>query len=371
MHAPSLIPAERSAAILAQKKMGQFALFAILISIITAASVMFTDPLQIYHRQDWYTPVFFKEERYQNAGLARTQDYDIIIIGSSMTENFRSSQVGAELGGKALKLSISGSTVDEQYKTAKLALETGKVKKVLWGIDYFSLKTESGDNKDFPDYLYDNKLWNDYPYWFNYTFFKLWLRGLQRTLEGGPPTNLDLLNNWDHAVKFGREKALTAYERALKSEVGYGRNEEPLDIVRANFDRYILSLVRAYPEVEFMFYYPPYSILRQQVWYKLNPTRFQNQMQMRKLMFEAFDRYPNAAVYDFQNERSWTYNLDLYSDLSHHKGLINDRISEAIGRRDAKYLLTAENIEQLNERLEMDARSVFLNKEGDVINNSL
>ena len=116
----------------------RFTMFAILLAIGVALLTSIIDPLQFYHKATWYSPVFSTEQRYQNPGLARNYDYDTIIIGTSMTENFIPAEVDKALGGKTLKLSIRGSTADEHFKIASLALQTGKVKKVLWGLDMIS-----------------------------------------------------------------------------------------------------------------------------------------------------------------------------------------------------------------------------------------
>jgi len=334
-----------------------------------AVIILFTfvaDPFLVYHRPTWYQPTFYSQERYMNQGLVRQFEYDTIIIGTSMTQNFRPSQVNEATGGKVVKLSISGSTADEHYYTAKLALETGKVKRVIWGLDYFSLKFRA-ENPDFPAYLYDDAYWNDYRYWFNYTVFKHFARGIQRTFAGAKPQNIDLLNNWERQVTFDRERAIAAYRIAKRQEVGYGSNEEPLPLIKDNFNRYILSLVQRYPEVDFFFYYPPYSILRQNVWYELNPIRFANQLAMRKYMFERFSAYPNTAVFDFQTETAWTHDLSGYSDLSHHRGEWNEKIAEAIGRNDPRYRVEAGDIDVLNAKLEHEARTAVLDQFGNVV----
>lgn len=118
----------------------QFFILSVVFAVLVGGLTYVLDPLQYYRKSTWYSPVFTSEQRYQNPGLVRNYSYDTIILGTSMTENFLPSVVGEALGGQAIKLSMRGSTADEQYKIASLALETGKVKKVLWGLDYFALK---------------------------------------------------------------------------------------------------------------------------------------------------------------------------------------------------------------------------------------
>jgi hypothetical protein len=347
---------------------GWFVLFSVAAAAALVATTYILDPLQFYRKASWYTPRFSPEERYQNPGLARNWDYDTIIIGTSMTENFLPSVVSKALGGNVMKLSIEGSTADEHNKMAQVALRTGKVKRVLWGLDYFSLKSNSADSSSkFPDYLYDNSIWNDYPYLFNYSVFEQFFTSLKANLQNLKPQNLEYLYNWNRMVTFGKNKVAVSYAKANLEEVYFGLNEESLDVVQQSFNDNILSLVKAYPDVEFDFYYPPYSVLRQVVWYNTNPARFENQLQMRKWMYEQFAALPNVKLYDFQAEEDWTYDLDLYKDLSHHKQDVNTWIAEAIGSDDAKYRVTDDNIDSFNQRLEEDAQTAVLNSDNEAV----
>ncbi|AIQ53717.1 copper amine oxidase N-terminal domain-containing protein [Paenibacillus sp. FSL R7-0331] len=344
-----------------------FLLFLALTAAAAALLTAFLDPLQFYHKSSWYTPLFSEEERYQNPGLAKNYDYDNIIIGTSMTENFLPAQVNQSIGGTTLKLSMEGSTVDEHYKIARLALETGQVKQVIWGLDYFSLKLETESaSADFPDYLYDNKLWNDYRYWFNSSVYRQFALSIKSMLEGTAGKELELLNNWNEEVSFGKKNAAEAYLQASDNELYFGVNEEGTDQLKEHFNTYILPLLEAYPDVKFHFYYPPYSVMRQVAWYNDNPVRFANQLVMRKWMYGQFSRYSNVSLYDFQSASGWTYNLDLYKDLSHHSGEVNSRIAEAIGIRDSDYLVTDDNIDRFNGLLEAQAGSAAIDTSGNV-----
>jgi len=344
----------------------QFAALAVLFAAVVASATVIIDPLQFYHKATWYDPVFSNEQRYQNPGLARNYAYDTIIIGTSMTENFVPSRVGEALGGQVLKLSIRGSTADEHRKIANVALETGKVRKVLWGLDYFSLKR--GGVVDFPAYMYDDKLWNDYPYLFNYSVYEQFLKSVKRKLDGHPPQNLDNMYSWDKMVVYGKGPVAKSFATAAQQEIYFGLNEESLDEIKRSFTDNILSVVQEHPEVEFYFYYPPYSALRQVVWYNTNPVRFENQLTMRKWMYEQFAQHPNVKLYDFQVERDWTYDLDLYKDLSHHKGELNQLIAEAIGKDDPAYRVTDETIDDRNEALSRDASTATIDEENHVVN---
>ncbi|MFD0711937.1 copper amine oxidase N-terminal domain-containing protein [Paenibacillus sp. GCM10027626] len=345
---------------------------AILFASLAILTMFVVDPLQFYHKATWYKPVFSNEQRYQNPGLAKNYDYDTIILGSSMTENFIPSVVNKDLGGKSIKLSIRGSYAEEQNDIAKVAFRTGKVKQVLWGIDYFALKPANLDAQGpYPHYLYDENRWNDYKYWFNVTPYQELAKGLFKrftaTENGKRMMELEYLYNWNYYVLYGKKYVMNFYKKALTNEIRTGMNEEPLEVVQENFTKYVESLIKEHPEAEFKIYYPPYSILRQAVWRDLNVQRYEQQLTMKQWMFDRLKQYPNVKIYDFQSEDEWTFNLDLFKDLSHHNMNVNTWISNAIGRNDAKYLVTEDTVQQFIDRLRSQVEDVAATEEGDLL----
>lgn len=346
--------------------LAMFVLFALLFAALAALITYIVDPLQFYHKPFGYPPVFSNEQRYQNPGLARNYDYDTIIVGTSMTENFLPSEVDKALGAHTLKLSIRGSTADEQFKIAKLAIETGKVKQVLWGLDYFALKT--GDQEeagDFPDYLYDDNKLNDFRYLLNYSVYDQFFKGIMKQIKGSPSQSLENLYNWNDSVRFGKKLVLKDYEQAGVSEAYFGLNEEPLDVIKENFNTRVLSLVKAHPEVKFIVYYPPYSVLREVMWEKTNKVRYQNQLEMAVWMYEQLHALPNTEVYNFQTATEWTYNLDLYKDMSHHNQDVNSAIAAAIGKKDPRYLMKDTNAQAFAEELKQQVQTFALSPDGN------
>ena len=327
----------------------------VLFGFLVMAAVYIVDPLQFYRKAEWYPPLYSKEQRYQNPGLAKNYEYDTIIIGSSMTENFVPSYVDQVMGGKTLKLSMSGSTSKEHYLIAKVALETGKVKRIIWGLDYFSMRGGPDyvrdDQGGFPYHLYDNNPLNDVKYLFNHNTLKDFATIVATSILGNREAkNLDYLNNWDYAADYGRDNVIATWKRARTMEVNYGLNEDPLERVQQTFEQNIHSLIREYPDVEYIFYYPPYTVLRHHVWYELNPVRFNNQLKMKEYIFDQIGHYENVRIYDFQSEEKVTFNLDEYKDISHHSQKINEWIIQQIAA--GNYLVTADNVKQFNRELE-------------------
>lgn len=341
----------------------QFLGSVIVFALIVGLFIYTVDPLQFYHKEKLFTPKFSWQERYQNPGLAKNYDYDMIILGSSMTENFLPSEVGEKLDANVLKLSVEGSTAKEQYLTANVAFRTGQVQKVLWGLDYFAFRGNNvTDQGEFPYYLYDTNPLNDYKYLFNESNIRdAYYVIKQSDLRAANGTSLERLNNWDKTVKYGRDLVIQNWDSARYSETAYGDNEDPLEEVEKSFDDNVLSLVKAHPETTFYFYYPPYSILRQEVWYVTNPQRYANQLEMKRYMFDKLSAYPNVSIHEFQTDDDITYELDNYKDLSHHSGAINSLIADEIAK--GTHLVTADNLESEILLLQRQAENVVVNKD--------
>lgn len=347
---PARRPGKRSS--MYRRTVGWFFLGCMLFASLFILTAFVVDPLQFYHKPWFYKPVYLTEQRYQNPGLAKNYDYETIIIGSSMTENFLPSKVEEAIGGKTLKLSFRGSLAFEQNAIARLALETGKAKTVLWGLDYFALKSDYTNARgEFPYYLYDRNILNDYKYWFNYTTYEQLIKGLVRQYRTGHVQGLEGLYNWNFMATFGEDVTMRFYRKALAEEAAFSVSEDPLEVVQSNFNKYVLPLIEEYPDVKFLIYYPPYSVLRHVVWRETNPVRYEYQMIMKEWMYEQFSRYPNVEVYEFQAEADWTFHLDYFKDLSHHHQNLNTWIAEAIGRRDPEYLVTADNVHEFVDEL--------------------
>ena len=74
---------------------------------------MFIDPFLHYHKGQDFLEYPLRDERYQNDGIARHYDYDSIITGTSMCQNFKCSEFDELWGAQAIKIANSGATYHE------------------------------------------------------------------------------------------------------------------------------------------------------------------------------------------------------------------------------------------------------------------
>src|SRR5579871_3770468 len=125
---------------MAKRYLAWYAGFVVSVGLVGPMLMVYAiDPLQLFRRAP-YAAVFSTNERYQLPGLARNYDYDTVIVGSSMAQNFYLGYADRELRARTLKLAISGSSAHEQFLILNVALRTGKVKRVVWSLDQWEFR---------------------------------------------------------------------------------------------------------------------------------------------------------------------------------------------------------------------------------------
>lgn len=337
---------------------------AIVISFIIAF-VFLVDPLQ-YYRVSGYEPYFSTEQRYQNPGLAKNYDYNSVIVGTSMSENFIPSHFDSTFNVKTLKLAMSGATAKEQSHITQLAIKTGKVENIFWEIHFDSLRGESQRlraNSTFPLHFYDEKILNELSYLFNITNLKHSITAIKADFNLIAKNNdLDMLNNWneEHQDNFSRKVVIDDYQKSISNPPSWDPNEFNLKPLIDSFNVNILEVVRDNPTIEFHFYYPPYSILYYRWHDEIDSKIVDNMLEFKKIAFDKLNEYPNVKVSDFQHDQPTTSNLDNYRDLGHYSEEINDFMMNSMFKED--FLVTTENVDRNINMLAKQIKELDLNK---------
>ncbi len=325
------------------------------------------DPLQFYRPASFYEPYYSMQQRYQNPGLARNFTYNTIIIGTSMSENFVPSHVENTLGQETVKLTMSAATAREQKLMASLAISTGKAKHVFWEVNFDSINVPADRVQeqfgDFPYHLYDNNPFSDINYILSRDTTDLSL-DIIRALRGKmelPKRDPDRLNNWNNLFTYGRAEVVKSWEERDKSVFSMDP-EAYAQMAKDNIDHNFTAVVSRHPDVEFSFYFPPFSVLKHRSYYDRNLVLFEHNLQMKRYFVETLGRFPNVRIFDFQYLSHITFNLDLYKDLSHYKEEVNEYMVEAFKKGD--YLVTQntvdENLSILRGQVEnLDVETLF------------
>lgn len=319
-------------------------IFGTLLMLIAFASVtVYVDPLFHYHAplESMQYPLY--DERYMNDGIVRHFEYDAVITGSSMTENFKTSLFDNAFGTHSVKVPFSGGTYKEVNDSLKRAFEhNDSIEVIMRGLDMSMLLEDKDalDYEDYPYYLYDDNLLNDVNYVLNkeilftftdyvFTFMRL----------GGKNTPFDAYKNWNGNYEYNGNRLKEEYMRAEPAESEAVLTPQEVVTLTENVEQNVLALVREHPETEFYFFVPPYSIL---YWDDCHQRKEVDKMlDAHEKMIELLLPYENVHLYSFFDNTEMICNLNLYRDSYHYNQEVSDKIIESMLYEEG--LLTTQN----------------------------
>lgn len=347
-------------------------------SILGAVVLMFAlcfvfDPYFHFHKPFSFVRYRLYDERYTNDGISRHFDYDAIVTGTSMAQNFKTSEMDQLFGTRAVKETFSGAGYQELSQNLERALTRNQnLQTVIWTIDYNGLIREKDwdQYEGYPTYLYDDNPWNDTQYVFNKSvFYHGTLPDITKTILRQPSTSMDEYSSWDKPT--GLQYIMQSYERwEEKAPMQSGLSTEEREMVTANIRENIVELADQYPDTTFYLFYTPYSIC---FW------DFQNQEGLMMRQFEAEQiatemllECPNVKLYNFYDKYDIICNLDNYRDREHYSPEINSKILQWIQAGDG--LVTQDNYmsKRTQEKefyLNYDYDGIYLNSTGQQIGN--
>lgn len=337
-----------------------------LVSLFTMGFTIYSiDPYQIYNfnnpSKEFMESRSLYIQRYLAAGFAKNLDYETILVGSSMSENMTVNKMDEAFNTKSAKLSISGGTPYEIKNVLKKAISTGKVKNAIVCVDGYMYKNEIDFHRNpYPEYLYDNNPFNDLRYLLNLVIFKdavqLYTNN-KLTPEGFDINNLYLDNP---NTIYSYDRVLDGYEVPIYSDIrdntlendfkrmlSFPEDNENYILMQKNFKANLLSIIKDNPDVNFKLYYPPNSIL---YWNRtVGGDQHLRLLRFKQYMYETLREYPNVEIYDFQDVKEITFNLEYYKDSSHYSKEVCDKLIERMATKtdlltDDNYLQKIENL---------------------------
>ncbi len=306
-------------------------------------TVFLFDPFYHYHKPWFGLKAVLSDKEYQCVGTLRNFDYDALIVGSSVMENNDNSWFSDAYNVNAIKAIRSyGATADLCY-LLDVAYEDHDLKYVFYNIDPSSVYGETQttfESTGCPMYLYDKNPFNDIYYLFNRdVLFEKIPYEVANSFIGDYDENLSY--NWAKWKTFGADMVLGLYLRTheVKEMMPETAYEEK---VRGNIEL-LEAQVKAHPETEFIFFYPPYSMMWWDLTYREGET--EAIIYSEKEITKALLKYDNVKVFCFQNEPEVTTNLDNYMDTIHFSPEINRLMLDQIIA--GEYKVTLENLEEV------------------------
>ena len=306
-----------------------FALTALILFAI-AAAVFLVDPFEVYRRATRFIPpVESGTQSYSNAGIAKHYEYDSVVIGSSMTENFVPSRLNGLMGGRFVKLCVNGGSPYNHRQMLEMAFRTHEIRTVLYCIDVDALTYFYKQPKfEMPDYLYDENPFNDVRYWFNSSVLTNYVPACLRTWGQSDPALVDTMYSWGDLYPYGAEYALrgvTIKGGKVKQKAApepYVLSQQAMLNVEHNY----MPFIEAHPETRFVFFFPPYSLVR---WYQFYRSRdLDLHLSQAPAVAARLLSCPNAEIYDFRARTEWILDLDRYIDAYHYGPEVNEAMAE-------------------------------------------
>ena len=312
---------------------------------------IYMDPFFHYHAplKGYYYSL--DNERSQNFGITTFWDYDTIITGSSLTQNYHTTEFDEMFDTRSIKLPFSGATFKETADIFKRAYDTGHDLKIVFrSFDVNHLVEDSDyvrtDLGEYPEYLYNDIWWDDFPYVVNIDILTDYcipmIRKRLTHKPGGHTSFNDYMFGEFIPASFAGREALPIDNNTVKFTVGDS------EILTDNLEKNVLSIAREHPETTFIFFIPPYNIM----WWRDHAVKGElpyvcNVMKRATVLLLECD---NIKLYCFAGRTDLTTNLSLYEDEYHYISELNGDILSSIKNNEC--LLTKENYIKYFDELE-------------------
>lgn len=281
---------------------------------------------------------------YITDGITKQFEYDALIAGTSMTENFKNSQMDTLFDTTSIKASLPGSSFYDSHRMlARTFSYNDNISLVIRSLEPSSLCMHHStlSSQSMPEYLYDDILWNDVNYlWNKEVFSKGVIRTGLRTVQGKEITSMDEYLNWDWENTFSKEEVLSNYSRPVySSDLIYTLSSNDKNLIYENVMFNLVQITQDQPETSFYYFYTPFSIL-------YYDQLLQNNQLLRT--FEILEyatslllEQENIVLFSFLDMYDVVTDLNYYKDVTHYSGEINDLMMDLM--YEEKHILTKEN----------------------------
>ncbi len=307
------------------------------------AFIIAVDPFFHYHAPLFGMKPVVNNERYQNPGIADHFEYDSMILGSSMAENFRASWFDEAFGCSTVKLPYSAARTAAYGWMLEKGFSSRSMKNVFLGLDTASLCTRHGTYTfPLPEYLYDANPFNDMEYLCNMDVLEAAVEMIQANRDG-TVASMDDAYVWDRPGLYGKEQALASVNWDMLRQESQRDCSTYLKYCRENLEKDILPYVAAHPETQFYIFFPPYSVLQWNLMW--NRGELDARLDATDLTIELLLPYPNVKLFFFQNDREVVCNLENYKDYNHYSAEISREMVSWM--KEGKGLVTKENKDDL------------------------
>lgn len=307
----------------------------LIISFFIAGVVFFFDPFFHYHKPIKPLKAVLTQAEYQVIGTLRTFDYDSLIAGSSMAENYNNRWFDEAFDCKTIKAVKPGANTSDLVYLLEAAYEEKEIKNIFYTLDIAALTTtvqEHYVNDGMPLYLYNKNPLDDVKYLFNkHVIFEDIPYMIANSFIGDYDEGNSF--NWAKYKEFGN-----LHYTPTKEKITEKTFDEYAKYVDNNINK-LENLVKSHQETNYIFIIPPYSSLW---WYEAYMCgEIEQDFYALDQAFTRLLSYENVEIHYFQNMEDIINNLNLYMDLIHYHPDVNKSLVELI--QEDEYRVTLEN----------------------------
>ena len=338
-----------------KRNLKNFILTVIIFFALCIVLVFVTDPFFHYHKPWLGLKAVLTDKEYQCIGTIRNFDYDALIVGSSVCENYNNTWFDVRFNTKTIKAVRSyGATADLCYFCDE-AYKDHNLKCIFYNIDPGSLAAMphlTFEETGCPMYLYDKNPFNDIEYLLNKDVL---LEKVPYMITKSYFSDYDEGNsfNWGQWKEFHADMVTGLYIRSPK--INEMKKTDAYDNECIENIELIEEIVKDHPETQFYFFIPPYSF----VWWDniYRDGDMEAYVSNMKKCADTLLAYDNVRFYNFLTDEEVVTDLDNYMDVLHFSPQINERIVEML--TDGEYEIKSTDTQKMyDECIEFGYRAV-------------
>lgn len=320
-------------------------IFILLIAFFVSGIVYVFDPFFHYHKPIKPLKAVLTQAEYQVIGTLRTFDYDSLIAGSSMAENYNNKWFDETFDCTTIKAVKPGANTLDLVYLLEAAYEEKDIKNIFYTLDIAALTTtvqEHYVNEGMPLYLYNKNPLDDVKYLFNkHVLFEDIPYMIANSFIGDYDEGESF--NWAKYKEFGKLHYSPTEEK--QSDKTKNEYEYYVDFNLSKLE----NLVKSHPETNYIFMVPPYSCLW---WYESYMCgTLEQDFYAIEQAFEKLLPLENIEIHYFQNMEEIVSDLSLYMDTIHYNEDVNRKLVDLISTNE--YKVTFENKDALLENMKI------------------
>ena len=306
-------------------------------------------------------------------GIIKNHNYDTVVLGSSMAQNFNMNSFREKLHLNPIKVTIGGISLSEIKEMAELALHQNKFDGLYICLDLALFAGRNRERSFFPEYLTDYNILNDYKYLLGYetlmrvipvniALTALFQAGVElpEKYADRVNVNIDKLGDWHKEHLFGKDIVVKNYKSSAYS-TSTPDTDGLYERMTAEIDGFLESYIFQ-SDKKYVFFFPPYSAL---YWYTTQKDNyFDIYMDVKKYIVNKSSDKNNVEIFDFQSMAE-ICDLDNYKDTTHYSADINELMVDCF--KSGEYKVNNEtiynsiyNLELLVEQFKIENADWFL-----------